>query len=141
MRFQTHNQISKGLVDPAPLVDVIFLLLLFFLLSSPFVMQSGFGVILPAADVPTASSFQTLVVTVTRENLMFFNTQPTDLAKLQKDLEAAAQHGRSVELVIKADKQVSQGTLVDIMNAAVKAGISSINIATRPPAPFQIPAK
>lgn len=138
MRFQTHNQIVKGLVDPAPLVDVIFLLLLFFLLSSPFVMQSGFGVILPPADVPTASSFQTLVVTVTRDNLLFFNTLPTDLTKLQKDLEAAAKRGRNVELVIKADRQVSHGTLVNIMNVAVKSGISVINIATRPPAPFQV---
>jgi biopolymer transport protein ExbD len=141
MRFETHNQISKGLVDPAPLVDVVFLLLLFFLLSSPFVMQSGFGVILPAADTPTASSFQTLVVTVTRENLLFFNTLPTDLTKLQKELATAAQRGRNVELVIKADKQVSHGMLVDIMNVAVKAGINTINIATRPPAPFQVPVK
>ena len=55
MTFKTHCQMSKGLVDPAPLVDVVFLLLLFFILSSPFVMQSGFGVIMPSTSVPTRS--------------------------------------------------------------------------------------
>lgn len=141
MTFRTQNQIAKGLVDPAPLVDVIFLLLLFFLLSSPFVMQSGFGVNLPASATPTASSFQTLVVTVTRENLLFYNNQPTDLAALQKELEAAAQRGRNQELVIKIDTQVPHGTVVEVMNIAVKAGIRVVNIATRPPAPFQVPPK
>ena len=47
MTFRTHCQMSKGMVDPAPLVNVVFLLLLFFVLNSSLVMQSGFGVSLP----------------------------------------------------------------------------------------------
>src|SRR5437879_13357651 len=109
MTFKTHCQISKGVVDPAPLVDVVFLLLLFFILSSPFVMQSGFGVFLPSSDVPTAKSFQSLVVTITPASQLFFNNQPTTLQQLQKDLLAAVQQNRNQELVIKADKQVPHG--------------------------------
>ena len=73
MTFKTHCQMSKGLVDPTPLVNIVFLLLLFFLLSSPFVMQSGFGVIMPSTSTPTRMSFQSLVVTVARDNLLFFD--------------------------------------------------------------------
>jgi len=114
MTFKTHCQISKGLVDPAPLVDVVFLLLLFFILSSPFVMQSGFGVIMPTTPVPTRSSFPSLVLTVTRDNLLFFNNQPVTL-----------------ELIIKADRAVSFGTIVQIRSIAIKAGITSVNEAAR----------
>lgn len=135
MTFKTHRQISKGVIDPAPLVDVVFLLLLFFVLSSPFVLQSGFGVLLPTSNVPTRSTFQGLVVTVTRENLLFFNNQPTTLERLQQSLQAAAQQDRNAELIIKADQQVPHGTVIQIMNVALKAGITVVNLAARPELP------
>ena len=123
---------SKGLVDPAPLVDVVFLLLLFFILSSPFVMQSGFGVSLPPSDTPTVTSFQPLVVTVTRDNLLFFNNQPTTIEQFEQLLREAVQKERGRGLVIKADGQVSYGTIVRIRSVAIKAGVTGvINEATR----------
>ena len=131
MTFKTHCQMSKGLVDPAPLVDVVFLLLLFFILSSPFVMQSGFGVSLPSSSAPTVTTFQSLVVTVTRDNLLFFNNQPTTLEKLEQSLRDSVRRGRGRELIIKADRQVSHGTVTQIMSAALKAGITEVNIAAR----------
>jgi biopolymer transport protein ExbD len=135
MTFKTHSQISKGLVDPAPLVDVVFLLLLFFILSSPFVLQSGLGVLLPSTGAPTLSSFQGLVVTVTRENLLFFNNQPTTLEHLQQSLQAVARQNRNAELIIKVDQQVPYGTVVQLMDVALKAGLSVVNYAARPEVP------
>lgn len=131
MTFKTHCQMSKGFVDPAPLVDVVFLLLLFFILSSPFVMQSGFGVSLPSAPAPPITNFQTLVVTVTRDNLLFFNNQPTTIEKLEQSLREAVQQGKGRELIIKADRQVTFGTVVQIMSVALKVGIMSVNQAAR----------
>ena len=131
MTFKTHCQMSKGLVDPAPLVDVVFLLLLFFILSSPFVMQSGFGVSLPPSDTPTITSFQPLVVTVTRDNLLFFNNQPTTIEQFEKALREAVQKDRNRRLVIKADGLVSFGTIVQIRTVAIKAGITLVNEAAR----------
>ncbi len=136
MTFKTHCQMSKGLVDPAPLVDVVFLLLLFFVLSSPFVMQAGFGVSLPSTSVPTISNFQSLVVTVTRDNLLFFNNQPTTLEKLEQSLREAVQQGRGRELIIKADRQVSLETVTKIWTAGLRAGITMVNVAARAEAPL-----
>jgi biopolymer transport protein ExbD len=136
MTFKTHCQISKGLVDPAPLVNIVFLLLLFFVLNSSFVMQSGFGVSLPSAGgAPLIANFQSLVVTVARDDLLFFNNQPVPLEKLEQALRDAIQQGRGRELIIKADKQVSHGTVTDIMSAALRAGIPMVNIAARPELP------
>ena len=132
MTFKTQCQIAKGLVDPAPLVDVVFLLLLFFVLSSPFVMQSGFGVVLPATETPTATSFQEMVVTVTRDKLLFFNNQPITMEKFQRALTSAVRQGRRTELIIKADRQVPHGAVVELMSVALKAGVTVVNLATRP---------
>ena len=136
MTFKTHCQISKGLVDAAPLVNVVFLLLLFFVLNSQFVMQSGFPVVLPSSgEYPVRTSFQSLVVTVARDDLLFFNEQPLLIDKLEQALREAVQQGRGRELIIKADRQVSNGTVVEIMSAANRAGITMVNMAARPGAP------
>lgn len=136
MTFKTHCQMSKGMVDPAPLVNVVFLLLLFFVLNSSLVMQTGFGVSLPASgNTPMTDDFQTLVVTVARDDLLFFNDQPITVDKLEQALREAVQRTRAHDLVIKADKQVSIGTEAEIMSAANRAGITTVNLAARPEGP------
>ena len=138
MTFRTRCQISKGLIDAAPLVNVVFLLLLFFVLNSQFVMQSGVPVILPSSGgYPVRNSFQSLVVTVTRDDLLFFNDQPIPMDKLEQTLREAVQQGRGRELIIRAGSQVSVGTEVEIMSAANRAGITMVNMAARPGGPAE----
>ena len=141
MTFKTYSDIAKGRIDAAPMVDVVFLLLIFFILSSSFVLQPGIKVDLQPSTARSFSPFQGLVVTVTRENLLFFNEQRTTLEGLAKSLQAAGQRGRNQELVIKADKQVPHGTVVQVMSMAIEAGIPSINIATRPEVPLPAETK
>jgi biopolymer transport protein ExbD len=138
MKFRSQCQVAKGPVDPAPMVDIVFLLLIFLVLSSPLVLQPGFGVIkLPESNVPAAASFQGLVVTVTRENLLFFNNQATTFAALRQVLQTEAAKMRSQELIIKADRNVPHGTVIQLMNIALESGISAVNLATRPEMPGQ----
>src|SRR5580704_1683113 len=135
MTFRTHCQISKGMVDAAPLVNVVFLLLLFFVLNSSFVMVPGIKVSLPPTDMPVYATFQSLVVTVARDDLLFFDNQPISIDKLEPALREAVQRGRGRELIINAGEQVSHGTVVEIMSAANRAGITTVNMAARTDAP------
>ena len=135
MTFRTHCQISKGLVDAAPLVNVVFLLLLFFVLNSSFVMVPGVKVDLSPSGMGLTSMFPSLVVTAARDDLLFFNDQPITMDKLEQTLRDAVQQGRSHELIIKTDQQVSHGTEMEIMGAATRAGITTVNMAARPEAP------
>jgi len=135
MTFRTHCQISKGLVDAAPLVNVVFLLLLFFVLNSSFVMVPGVQVSLPGSDMPLPATFQSLVVTVARDDLIFFHDQPISIDKLEQALRDGAQQVQSHVLIINAGEQVSHGTVIKIMGAANRAGITTINMAARPEVP------
>lgn len=140
MTFKTKVQIMKGRIDPAPMVDIVFLLLIFLVLSSPFVLQPGFGLVeLPKTAGAPSSSFQGLVVTVSRDNLLFFNGQATTLDRLPDQLRRAAAESRNPELVLKADRQVSHEMTVKIFGIAFDAGISAVNLATRPEAPVVQP--
>ena len=132
MTFKTHCQISKGLIDSAPLVNVVFLLLLFFVLNSSFVMVPGVKVTLSEVGIPVNMSFQTLVVTVARDDIMFFRDQPISIDKLEQALREAVQQGRGHELIVKAGEQVTHGTEMQINSAAYRAGITTIDWAVRP---------
>ena len=132
MTFKTRLQHTKGVVDPAPLVDVVFLLLIFFVLSSPYVMQTAYKIELPSSPTPNNVTIQTHVAVIKDADHIFFSDKQTTLDGLGKSLQAAAQRAPNQELIIKADKQVPLGVIVEVMNIALKAGITSVNIATRP---------
>lgn len=132
MTFKTHCQVSKGLVDAAPLVNVVFLLLLFFVLNSSFVMVPGVQVSLPSSGMPLTANFQSLVVTVARDDLIFFHDQPVSMDKLEQALRESVQQGHGHELIINAGEQVSHGTVIEIMGVANRVGITTINMAARP---------
>jgi biopolymer transport protein ExbD len=135
MTFKTHCQVSKGLMDAAPLVNVVFLLLLFFVLNSSFVMVRGVKVGFPSVEIPLVNSFQSLVVTVARDNLLFFNDQPITPDKLEQALREAVRQGRGHELIIKADQEVPYRTVTEIESTAYRAGIMTMNVVARPAAP------
>ncbi len=141
MTFKTHVTIANGRIDAAPMINVVLLLLVFLLLSSPFVLQSGFGLVeMPTARGPKNVSLQELVITISRDNLLFFKNQPTTLAKLPELLRSAAGETRNPELIIKADRQVGYDTLIQVIDSAFEAGIAAINLATRSEVPV-LPSK
>ena len=136
MIFKTHCEIARGRIDPAPMVDIMFLLLIFLVLNSPYVLQTGIGVNLPALPTPPSVSFQGLVVTVAQTNLVFLNNQSVRIEDLPRLLRAAVGKTRNAELVVKADARVPHGTIVQIMGMAFEAGVTTVNLATRPPVPL-----
>ncbi|MEI6083847.1 MAG: biopolymer transporter ExbD [Verrucomicrobiota bacterium] len=140
MTFKTHVEIVKGRIDPAPMVDIVFLLLIFLVLSSPFVLQPGYGLVDLPTGGATSTSLQEIVITVSRDNLLFYNAQPTTLEKLPDQLRRAAREAKNPELIVKIDRQVSYATVIQIFDLAFDAGITAVNLATRPAVPV-VPAK
>ena len=136
MKFKRHLEIVKGRIDAVPLVNVVLLVLMFFLLGSAFVLQPGVNVnmlSLPLSTLNVGAPAQgALMITVTRDDLIFFNDERTDLAKLKAGLEKDAQRFPGIRLVVKADQRVSYERLVQILDLVKAAGIQHVLLATRP---------
>ena len=133
MRFKRNVAIARGRIDPVPMINVVLLLLVFFVLGSSFVLQPGIQVTPPpTSHVRTGSLYQGLVLTVTRENLLFFNEQRVALEDIRKALQKAAKKSRAQQLIIKADRFTPYGTVVELIDTAYAAGITAVNLATRP---------
>lgn len=114
----------------APLIDVIFLLLIFFMLTSHFQMNSGVPIKLPKLSQPSHRQLDHKVTLVLdREGRAYFKGKPVEPAQLTDQLEKAVEEEGTVELILEADKEVMHGRVVRIMDLAKQAGISTIIIS------------
>lgn len=127
-RLTRRTEVVKGQLDIAPLIDVVFLLLIFFMLTSNFVIQPGIKVSLPRAITSEVMSGENFVVTVTGQDLLFLNDKPITINELVAELKEAASENKS--LLLKADTGSSLGRVVEIWDLCRELGIAQINIAT-----------
>ena len=127
-RLKRRTEIKKGQLDIAPLVDVMFLLLIFFMLTSNFVVQPGIRVSLPKAVSSEVIRSENLVVTLTGQDLLFLNDQPITIQDLIPQIRQAALDNKTV--LLKADTSASLGRVVEIWDMCRESGVPQINIAT-----------
>ncbi len=131
MRFKRlvrRTEIKKGQLDMAPLIDVVFQLLIFFMLTSNFVLQPGIQVKLPKAISSEVIRSENLVVTLTGQDLLFLNEEPITITDLTPRIREAAQEKKSV--LLKADTHASLGRVVEIWDLCRDQGVAQISIAT-----------
>ena len=131
MRFKRlvrRTYIAKGQIDIAPLVDVMFLLLIFFMLTSNFIIQPGIKVRLPRALTSEVIDSENLVIAVTAQDLIFLNNKPIQIGPLMERLKEAARENSNI--LIRADVGSSLGRVVEIWDLCRELGIPRVNIAT-----------
>ncbi len=132
VHFRRRVELFKGRVDLTPLIDVVFQLLIFFMLSSSFVIQPGIGVDLPQSRQVAPARRENLVVTLTREGQTFFNNRPVARPNLKVEFERVLAEYPDAVLIVQADRAVSHGEVVSVMSMAREAGVRHLTIATRP---------
>ena len=130
MRFKRSTKAKDG-IDLTPLIDVVFLLLIFFMISTTFVANPGIKVKLPEASTkPITQKPETIEVTLTKEHRLYLNGQEVDSKNLASSLKQL-QHGKTVSpLLIRADGQVRHAMVVYVMDQAHSVGITQLSIAT-----------
>lgn len=127
MRLKRRIQFEKGGIAMAPLIDCVFLLMIFFLLTSNFIFQPGIKINLPKAVTSEVVQENTLVITMTSDNRFYLNEAPVTLVELKSKLEKA---GSNKPILIKADRDVALGKIVNIWDFCRDIGVRQINIAT-----------
>jgi biopolymer transport protein ExbD len=118
-----------------PLVDTMLTLLIFVLLLGAFAIQPGIRVRLPEAASKEEEPKHDLVLILTGDNRLYLNDDPLQLAELGARLQERLRHRNDGVVVIKADKEVLHGRVVEIMDIAKGAGAVRLAIATEPRAP------
>ena len=119
-------------INVTPLVDVMLVLLIIFMVTAPMMMQ-GVDVSLPEATAePLESEKENLIITVDKENKVFINDFQVSVDGLGEKLRKILEGRSDREVYLKADKDISYGTVVKVMAEVKGAGVEKLGMVTEP---------
>lgn len=124
------SKMAEVQMDMTPMIDVVFQLLIFFMVTTVFAVQSGLKVDLPQAATSDAPPEKDLSISISEKGEMDLNGTPVTLDNLEEQLRVQKDIFGSKVLIIKADKKSLHGIVVDVMDAAKVVGIDQLAIAT-----------
>lgn len=132
MEFRRHRR-EDVRIEITPLVDMVFLLLIFFMLSTTFIVTPGIKVNLPRASAEKISREKKEVrVVITEDNRVFLERRLVTLQELERRLKGAAQKNPETMVIIQADAKSLHGKVVEVMDIAKTSGLNRLAIATQP---------
>lgn len=109
------------------MIDIVFQQLIYFMLTSSFILHPGIKIALPKASTSQRLSASHLVVTLTKDHLIYWDEQVVTLKDLRKRLKEA---GGEKPVLIRADRHAYVNRLIELWDACRDAGYTSIHIAT-----------
>ena len=131
MQFKETNKKKSLGINITSLIDVMFILLIFFMVSSSFVEQPGMKLELPAMKSQEVAKVEKMALYVSPDGDLFLNDRPVQLDSLQTLIKAVMPNVEEKTLVLKADKAVEHGLVVQVMDIAKRSGLKKIVIGTR----------
>ncbi len=126
-----RRKYTKAYISIAPMIDVVFLLLLFFMLTSNLIREPAIKIQLPEADSAQATHKEHLTITVTEDKEVFLEDKPVDINELEDVLRSYGAHQLLKPVHIKTDRKTHVGRLIRVVDAVKLAGIKSFNIITK----------
>lgn len=130
-------QFSRGrprrvALDMTPLIDVVLMLVIFFMLTTTFVLAPGIKVDLPKGRSVQRAREGDAIIIIAKDGTVYYQDERVVLDALQTALRQAQQERPGLRLVVKADKSVTHGRVVEVMDMAKGVGIERLAIATAP---------
>ena len=131
MKIKSHREplITFNFIS---LTDIIFLLLVFFLLSSTFVLQPGVKVQLPTTTTRDISSEKSIVISMAKNGTVYLNDNPVSMLELGAQLRQKVLDVGNPIVALRADKDVKIESLVEVMDISKQAGADRFIIVTSP---------
>ena len=132
MRIQRRS-VKKARIEIIPMIDTIFFLLVFFMISTLSMTQfKGMPVNLPKAASGQQAPAESAAITINREHQIFLDKQAVDQATLGERLRALVAKNAELLVVINADDGVEHGHVVEVMDIARGANVAKMAIAVKP---------
>jgi len=130
MRFRRTVERREAAFDLMPLIDVVFLLIIFFMLTTSFrTIFQGIKVDLPTTTTKQERIEQNIIITITKDNVLYLDKTRVTTSKLVSLLKREL-GGEKGLVMINADKLVRHGKVVEIMDLAKQAGADRVGILT-----------
>lgn len=130
MEFERGKKVRTHL-DIAPLIDIVFLLLIFFMLTANFIMQPGIKIKLPEAENARPEENNKIVIYISENNDIFLNGTKISVTDLKNTLGAELGKSDKKTVILKADEKINLGLAVKVMDISKESGAEGLVISTK----------
>lgn len=117
----------------APLIDMVFILLIFFLVNTSFVKETGIDVSRPSANTATVREKANILIAIDEKNRVFMDEHEIDVRAVRANVERALAESPESDVVVVADKGSDTGVAIDVMDGCRMAGAENVALAARLP--------
>lgn len=133
MRIKTKKGQIHSNVDMTPMIDIVFQLILFFLVSTTFAIVPGIKLNLPQSHTAEGTSLQGITITADKSGVLFFNDKEVSMSTLGNELvsyDTGTAKKDEFPVSLEADSEVTNGTIVKIFDVIRESGYCVINLRT-----------
>jgi biopolymer transport protein ExbD len=130
MEFEKRKKLRTHL-DIAPLIDIVFLLLIFFMLTANFIMQPGIKINLPEAESSKPQEDDKITVFISSDSRIFVNEEEFAQDELQDIIRLELMSASKKTVVLKADELINLGFAIKVMDIVKQSGAEGIVISTK----------
>ena len=116
-------------INITPFTDVVLVLLIIFMITTPMLIQSGIKVNLPEASRADNDLEKNITVLITKSGEIYVNNKRTDIENLETDITARLSANPDTPVVIKGDKEIKYDTVIKVIDAAKQSGAKKFALA------------
>ena len=117
----------------APLIDMVFILLIFFLVTTSFVKETGIDVHRPTASTAVSQAKATILIGINADNRIFIDHREVDVRAVRANVERALAENPEGAVVVVADHVSNTGTAIQVMDGCRMAGAANVSLAAQLP--------
>ena len=123
------EQVEESQIDLTPMLDVVFIMLIFFIVTSTFVKESGVDVSRPNADTAVVTESNSIQIGITSSNQVFMDKRQVDKRAVRANVERGLAENPGAAVIIVADADSKTETLIEVMDQSRLAGAVSVSVA------------
>ncbi|NCP64748.1 MAG: biopolymer transporter ExbD [Paraglaciecola sp.] len=131
--FQNLMDEEEAAIDMTPMLDVVFIMLIFFIVTASFVKEAGIDVNRPEAATAVKKDRANILIAISDKGEIWINKRQIDVRAVQANIERLHAENPQGTVVIQADKKSTTETLIKVMDASRAAGIMDVSIAAQEP--------
>jgi biopolymer transport protein ExbD len=120
---------EEATIDLTPMLDVVFIMLIFFIVTASFVKESGIEVNRPDAPTAVKQEKANILVAISANNEIYIDRRRVDPRSVRANIERLHAENPQGSVIIQADEESNTRTLVGVMDSARQAGVFNVSIA------------
>ncbi len=128
-----HRPVDDTEINITPMLDIVFIMLIFFIVTTSFVKEAGIDVSRPTANNATQKTKGNIMIAIRENGEVWMNKREVDVDSVRANVEKMHAENPEGSVVIIADRASQTGILVSVMDQVKSAGVDAISVAAEKP--------